>query len=370
MRASLCCGLILITVGVWAQARLPLSFDTDPGWELRPSFLGNPTTKAQVIVADGANTLQVDETGKGMKWELPLQPFDSGYYPYLVVRYKAENLGMGGYSLWAFDGSREGLELINPKDLVLDGQWHAIAVDLIGRGVTGAVRSLVVEVQCAKAPATLSFDAITLQDEVSEHTKIVPEAEETPNDVHAQYQDGALGYSVVSDDPVLAPHRVDLFRFMFPDFKVFQLVSYNPFVEGGWDLLKWPFFNAEAWWLNQDPQRDYCADARNFLKQSFAILHQYKDAFCSDEVAPLVPTLMPTVYANQFTSPQATAWTLFNAEYKTMRGDLLSVRHRAGTRYRDAFTGQEIEPRIAKGQAIIPVTIGPRDVGCVVAEYR
>jgi len=55
--------------------------------------------------------------------------------------------------------------------------------------------------------------------------------EECPNDVHGQYQDGALCYSVVGDDPVLAPHRVDLLRFMFPDFKVFQLVSYNPFVE-------------------------------------------------------------------------------------------------------------------------------------------
>ncbi|MCE5240021.1 DUF6259 domain-containing protein [bacterium] len=192
--------------------------------------------------------------------------------------------------------------------------------------------------------------------------------EETPNDVHAQYQDGALGYSVVSDDPVLAPHRVDLFRFMFPDFKVFQLVSYNPFIEGGWDLLKWPFFNGEAIWLHQDPQRDYCDEARNFLKQSFAILHKYDEAFCSDKVAPLVPTLMPTVYANQFTGKQTTVWTLFNAEFHTMRGDLLSIPHQAGTRYVNAFTGAVIKPRIVKGQAIIPVAIGPRDVGCVAAE--
>ncbi len=194
--------------------------------------------------------------------------------------------------------------------------------------------------------------------------------EETPNDVHAQYQDGALGYSVVSTDPTLAPHRVDLFRFMFPDFKVFQLVSYNPFVEGGWDLIKWPFFNGEAIWLQQDPVRDYCPDARSFLKQSFAILHKYSDVFCSDTVAPLVPTLMPTVYANQFTGKQATVWTLFNAEYKTMRGDLLSVPHKAGTRYVDAFSGQEIKVSIVKGQAIIPVAIGPRDVGCIAAERQ
>jgi len=191
--------------------------------------------------------------------------------------------------------------------------------------------------------------------------------EETPNDVHAQYQDGALGYSVVQNDPVLAPHRVDLFRFVFPDFKVFQLVSYNPFLEGGWDLLKWPFFNGEAYWLHHNPQRDYCPDALQFMRRAFAILHRYKEAFCSADVRPLVPTLMPTVYANEFRSPKVTVWTIFNAEYKTWRGELLRVPHQSGTRYYDAFQETEIKPRVEKGEAWLPVTIGPRDVGCLVA---
>jgi len=135
-------------------------------------------------------------------------------------------------------------------------------------------------------------------------------------------------------------------------------------------LLKWPFFNGEAIWLQGDPVRDYCADARSFLKQTFAILHQYKEAFCSENVQPLVPTLTPTVYANEFRGPTVTAWTLFNAEFRTMRGDLLSVRHRDGVRYVNAFSGQAIKARTVRGQDLIPVTIGPRDVGCVVAEYR
>jgi gamma-glutamyl hercynylcysteine S-oxide synthase len=65
-----------------------------------------------------------------------------------------------------------------------------------------------------------------------------------------------------------------------------------------------------------------------------------------------------------------TAWTIFNAEFRTFRGDLLRVPHKAGTRYRDVFTSQEIRPRVEKGQAILAVTVGPRDVGCVVAEMR
>ena len=118
--------------------------------------------------------------------------------------------------------------------------------------------------------------------------------EETPNDLNSQYHDGALAYSVAFNDPYLSPHRVDLFRFLFPSFKVFQLVAYNPFVEGGWCKLKFPFFNGEGYWLHHMPQ-DYCEDAHQFLRKAFAILHDYKDCFCSDIVEPLIPTLSPTI---------------------------------------------------------------------------
>ena len=202
------------------------------------------------------------------------------------------------------------------------------------------------------------------------HDGVANLTEETPNDVHAQYQYGALGYSVTFSDAALAPHRVYLFRFMFPDFKVLQLTSYNNFAEGGWDLLKFPFFNGECWLLGGDPASAYCPDAKAFLTKAFAILHQYNAAFTSPEVFPLVPTLKPTVYANEFRSPKVTAWTIFNAEYRTFRGDLLKVPHKPGAVYREAFTGEEIKPRIEKGQAVLAVTVGPRDVGCVVMETK
>lgn len=193
--------------------------------------------------------------------------------------------------------------------------------------------------------------------------------EETPNDINSQYQDGALGYSVAFNDPRLAPHRVDLFRFVFPDFKVFQLVSYNPFVEGGWDLLKYPFFNGDGYWLHGRVPDDFSEDARDFLRKAFAILHKHRDAFCGEDVEPLVPTLRPTVYANRFSAPGKTVWTLFNAEFSTFRGGALRVLHRPGARYVDAFTGEPIAVRVKGRWAVIPVVLGPQGVGCVVAEY-
>ena len=191
--------------------------------------------------------------------------------------------------------------------------------------------------------------------------------EETPNDVTSQYQDGGLGYSVWQADPNLMPHRVDLFRFVFPSFKVFQLTQYHTFTDGEWERLKFPFFNGEGYWLGGGTDRTYSEDAHQFLRKAFAILHEYEDAFCSDDVEPLVPTLCPTVYANRFIGKGRTVWTLFNAQFRTFRGDCLRVPHQRGARYTDAFSREGIEPRIKRGKAIVPVEIGPRGVGCIVA---
>ncbi len=194
--------------------------------------------------------------------------------------------------------------------------------------------------------------------------------EEVPTDVNSQVQDGALGYSVAFNDPHLAPHRVDLFRFVFPDFKVFQLVSYNDFIEGGWGLLKFPFFNAEGWWLGNTIPGGFEPAAQQFLRKALTILHAHKEAFRSDHPQPLVSTLNPLIYANAFPAKNETVWTLFNADYRTHRGAALAVEHVKGATYRDEWNGVDLKPIIKGKQAILSVTIGPRDVGCIVQRRK
>lgn len=191
--------------------------------------------------------------------------------------------------------------------------------------------------------------------------------EEVPNDLHAILQDGALAYSVTWADPRLSPHRVHLFRFLFPDFKTFQLVQYNPFTEGAWHLLKYPFFNGEGQWLHGTVPDAYCDDARQFLRAAFRVLNQYEAAFAADDVEPLVPTLWPAVYANRFGSGDARAWTLFNAGYQTYRGPVLRVRHRSGTQYVNALSEQPATAEMDKGYAVLSLELGPRGVGCLAA---
>jgi hypothetical protein len=189
--------------------------------------------------------------------------------------------------------------------------------------------------------------------------------EEVPTDVNSQHQDGALGYSVAHGDPELAPHRIHLFRFCFPDFKVFQLVAYNPFVQGGWERLKYPFFNGEGTWLGNRIPDGFDADAQAFLCRSFRILHEHRDAFTSGDVDPLVPTLDPVICANRFATDEKAVWTLMNVDYRTFHGPGLRVPHAEGARYIDVWHDRELVPRVRSGKADLEVEVGPREVGCV-----
>lgn len=55
----------------------------------------------------------------------------------------------------------------------------------------------------------------------------------------------------------------------------------------------------------------------------------------------------------------------FNADYHTYRGLVLKVKHIEGAKYRDLWNELDLKPRIEKGQALLSVEIGPRQVGCV-----
>lgn len=183
--------------------------------------------------------------------------------------------------------------------------------------------------------------------------------------MNSQGQDGALGYSVAFNDPHLAPHRGDLFRFVFPDFKIFQLVAYNDFIEGGWELLKFPFFNAEGWWLGNELPGGFEPAAQGFMRKALEILHAHAEAFRSPNPEPLVPTRNGLVYANAFPGQKETVWTLFNADYRTVRGPLLEVRHVDGAVYRDLWNGVDLKPAIKGTRAVLNLSLGPREIGCV-----
>ena len=201
--------------------------------------------------------------------------------------------------------------------------------------------------------------------------RIATYCEYVPSDVASQYADGAFGHVPLHGwrdgyDRV-APHYVNLQRFAFPEFKTFQLIYYVPQRNGNWFLLKYPFFNGDGYYLTRSClESDEHAQA--FLRRAFGLLHAHQDAFTSTDVEPLVRTQVPELFANRFRVPGKTVWTLFNANYRTVRGELLIVSHRDGAQYTDAWRERRLAARVEGGSAALDFELGPRAVGCVVQQ--
>ena len=201
--------------------------------------------------------------------------------------------------------------------------------------------------------------------------RIATYSEFVPADVTAQYMDGAFGHVPLDGwrdgYDTVAPHYINLQRFAFPDFKTLQLIYYVPQVNGNWSLLKYAFFDGDGYYLTTACLRSD-DHARGFYRHVFDIQHRYAAEFTSDDVEPLVPTEQPNLFANRFSTADRTVWTLFNAHPRTRRGHLLSVTHRPGAAYRDAWNDRDVEVTIRGNRAELSFDIGPRSVGCIVQE--
>jgi len=203
--------------------------------------------------------------------------------------------------------------------------------------------------------------------------EIATYCEYVPADVACQWLDGAFGhvplYGHRTGYDNVAPHYVNLQRFAFPDFKTFQLIYSVPLENGNWYLLKYPFFDGDGYYLKGTCL--LCDDhGRAFHKRVFRLQHAHADAFTSADVEPLVRTAVPNLFANRFSTAGKTVWTLFNANYRTIRGHLMTVQHRENAQYIDAWNQRPVEAKGQGGSVRLFSDIGPRSVGCIVRRAR
>ncbi len=192
--------------------------------------------------------------------------------------------------------------------------------------------------------------------------------EYAPAEVSRQYLDGSISYQALwsADMEPLAPHFIDLPRFVFPDFKQFHIIHYVGTRAGNWWLHKFPFFNGAVFRIGEPNLPGMDAASLAFLKQAVQVQCEHRAAFASHQVTPLVPTLQAGVFANLFSAPTERVWTLYNANGRGVRGGLLRVPHTAGARYADAWNGLPLQPAIRDGLAEIALDLGPKAIGCVV----
>lgn len=193
--------------------------------------------------------------------------------------------------------------------------------------------------------------------------------EETPCDVISQIQDGSFTYNIARGRDDLSPTHLNLFRFVFPDFKTIEIIRCDRPLGSNAEAVGRVFFNGEAIWLEGVVDEWFGPGTLAMIRHCYSILHENRDAFTSPDVTPLVPTLAGDIYANEFRCERGAVWTLSNVAYFDHDGPVLSVEHTEGARYADLWTGEHLTPEIRGGRAILSVRLSPRGFGCV-AQWR
>ncbi|MCD6351649.1 MAG: hypothetical protein J7M26_05980, partial [Armatimonadetes bacterium] len=194
--------------------------------------------------------------------------------------------------------------------------------------------------------------------------------EEVGLDIASHLRDGAFTYAVASWANGRKPSvPISTMRFACPGMKTFEIVAFAPFREPQvWSLAKYTFFNGEGLWI-QGATSGFSDDALELLRKVFRIEHEHADAFTSSRVTPLLPTLKPGVWANEFLTDGERVITLYNSLHHTVRGELLRVLHRPGARYFDAWNDKPVQPRLRGSMAYVSLTVGPEQVGCLVQKW-
>ena len=192
--------------------------------------------------------------------------------------------------------------------------------------------------------------------------------EETPVDVATQLLDGSFTYAIAGADRRNNPARVNLTRFALPSLKTFEIIRCDRPLGNDLDAVRSIFFNGEGIWL-EGPlsiEKWFPPEVRRLIARTHRILREHRDAFRSNDVVPLVPTLYPGLYANRFVARDKVVWTLYNASREAVCGEALDVRHVAGAAYFDAWNGRAVTARIRNDRAAVALTVPPGDVSCLV----
>ena len=168
------------------------------------------------------------------------------------------------------------------------------------------------------------------------------------NDHMAAALEGAIVYDVRRIRP-LRPAPINLFRFFFPQCKAFEIDR-----PARREARAWMLWNAVG------------AFQALYNEAQHALLKENTDAFEGQNAEPLVPTLIPRVYANRFEANGKRIFCLHNATGHTVEGPVLAVEAGPGHHILDLLKGTELTPAPDEGRPAIALRM-PRDTTRVIA---
>ncbi len=146
-------------------------------WDAKPDWLANPAQSFSARWAGDRWVFEVREAGRGMKWSggrdgaaLLLDP--GGY---LVIEYRAINVAPGDdYAVWLGRLGQADRTALSLSELCCDGRWHTVAVDVDAREIAGPVLWVAVEVQAARAPATVELRRLEFSPAPPPGAEVIP----------------------------------------------------------------------------------------------------------------------------------------------------------------------------------------------------
>jgi hypothetical protein len=201
---------------------------------------------------------------------------------------------------------------------------------------------------------------------------VVLYTEESPIDVTSQYQDGSFTYAISTISDELSPHHLNLYRFVLPDFKTFEIIICDQPLGSNVEAVKRILFNGEGIWL-EGMKEWFSEEVREYIKKYHRIVKENADCFTSLYPEPLVPTLVEGVYANKFPERKdgkgKVIWTIYNTNPFTVEGEITAVEYEKGARFWDVGEGKEIKPVIKGGKAYLRLKLPPQEVVVIMGDF-
>jgi len=143
--------------------------------------------------------------------------------------------------------------------------------------------------------------------------------------------DSAFDLGMSYSSPHLHPTKLPLYRYVFPELATFEMMSHGirpvPFEV---DDLHRAVFHGLGLWLKGRAESWFTRDFRDLAVRAHPVFANHADVLRSPDCEPLIPTLQPNVYANRFTAGGKTIYTVYNANYSTVSGNLLMIPITAG----------------------------------------
>ena len=143
----------------------------------RPTWLSAASATSSVASDGHVACFRVDEPKLGMKWSAPMPAIALADTPWLVLRYRAENLHTASddYLIYLDDRiAHKQLHAVRLRDVVADGQWHTAAVDVTTLTKGDGAHALAVQVRATEAGhARLWLDWLALLPQPPEGAQII-----------------------------------------------------------------------------------------------------------------------------------------------------------------------------------------------------